>query len=460
MTSSIEDIFAAQHAALAASPAASTLTERRAALRRLHGAVKARERALIEAMAGDFGKGAVEVQLTELLPLYQEIATARRRLRGWMRGRRAWPGLALFGTSTRLRPDPKGLALILGPSNYPFMLALGPLVSALAAGNRVIVKPSELAPRTAALVAEVIGACFEPDQVAAVQGGAETAEALTRLPFDHVFFTGSTRIGQRVMAAAAQHLATVTLELGGKSPVILGPDADLAQAARMVAWGKLTNGGQACVSPDHVYVLRRNKAAFLSALKAELARMEPDAARSITPQHLERMEALIQDAKAAGAAEAWRGIGGPGRYPPVVLTRISPEMAVMAEEIFGPILPVIAYDDPAEAIAAINARAKPLTIYVFAHDPHFARRVADETRSGSVAVNLTMAHFAHPTMPFGGVGASGQGAAHGHAGFLAFSHEKPVVVNHFAPLGLLMPPVTARVRQRARLALAWMRGFG
>lgn len=457
MDPDLSGLFDAMQAAQLAHPAGFALEDRRAALVRMRAAIRARETDLIAALAADFGKGAIEVQLTELLPVYQEIGIAARRLRRWMRGRRIAPGLTMLGTSARVVPEPKGICLILGPSNYPFMLSLGPLVSAIAAGNRVVVKPSELTPRASAVVAEVIGAAFAPDHVAAIAGGLEVAEAALALAFDHVFFTGSTGVGRKVMVAAAGHLASVTLELGGKSPVIVGPGADVAKAARMIAWGKLSNGGQACVAPDHVYVHHSIAGPLRAALAAELARMEGDAAASITPRHLARMEALLSGATAAGATVAFRGKGGAGRFPPVVLTGVAPAMAVMREEIFGPLLPVMDYDVLTPVIAAVNAGDKPLTLYVFARDQKLIERVRAETRSGSVAVNLTMAHFAHPEMPFGGVGASGQGAAHGHSGFLAFSHEKPVVVNHFSALPLLMPPVTARVRWLAGLLLGWMR---
>ncbi|MCB6178703.1 aldehyde dehydrogenase family protein [Rhodobacter sp. Har01] len=449
--------LAALRLALAARPAGLPVSERRAALDRLHAAVRAREAPLVAALKADFGKGAVEVRLTELLPLYQELRLARRRLRAWARGRRVWPDLVMLGTSARVIPEPKGLCLIFGPSNYPFMLTLGPLVSAIAAGNRVVVKPSELTPHTAALLADLIAEAFAPDHVAVAQGGPETAQALLAQPFDHVFFTGSTGIGKQVMAAAAPHLASVTLELGGKSPVIVGPGADIAKAARMVAWGKLSNGGQACVAPDHLYLAASIAAPFLTALTAELARMAPDMAGSITPRHAARMQALLDDAAAKGARLLPAGQQPPGAVQPIVLTGTTAGMAVMQEEIFGPLLPVIEYDDLNPVIATLNAGPKPLTLYVFDRDPAFIDRIRRETRSGSVAVNLTMAHFAHPNLPFGGIGASGQGAAHGHAGFLAFSHDKPVVVNRFSALPLLMPPVTGRVRWMAGALLAWIR---
>ncbi|PTE16017.1 aldehyde dehydrogenase family protein [Pseudogemmobacter blasticus] len=449
--------IAALRAALALQPAGLTRSDRLAALERLRREIRAREAAVKSALLADFGKGPVEVQLTELLPVYQELRSARRRLGRWMRGRRLGAGLTMAGTFTRVIPEPKGLCLIFGPSNYPFMLTLGPLVSAIAAGNRVVVKPSELTPRTAALLAEIIAATFPEDHVAVAQGGPEVAEALLAQPFDHIFFTGSTAVGRKVMAAAAPHLASVTLELGGKSPVIVGPGADIARAARMLAWGKLSNGGQACVSPDHLYLHRSIAQPFLAALEGELARMAPDMTGPITPRHGPRMQALLDDAAAKGAT--LRPVGQPpaGCTVPTLILNATAEMAAMREEIFGPLLPVIEYDDLGPVLAAINAGEKPLTLYVFDSDAARIERIRAETRSGSVAVNLTMAHFAHPTMPFGGIGASGQGAAHGEAGFLAFSHEKPVVVNRFSVLPLLFPPVTGRVRRLVSLLLGLLR---
>ncbi|GGH43215.1 hypothetical protein GCM10011341_01780 [Frigidibacter albus] len=257
--------FAVQAAGVAARRRGFGLAERREALDRLAGAIRRNEAAVVAALAADFCKPEAEVILTELLPVMQELRHARRNLRRWMRPRRAWPTLATLGTSARIRPEARGVCLIIAPWNYPFSLCLGPLVSALAAGNSAILKPSEMTPATSALIARLIGEAFSPDLVTVVEGGVEVSEALLALPFDHIFFTGSPAVGKIVMAAAARTLASVTLELGGKSPTIVGANADLTQAAKWISFGKFANAGQTCIAPDHVFVHRSVKDAFLEA---------------------------------------------------------------------------------------------------------------------------------------------------------------------------------------------------
>ncbi len=444
----------------AGRPAGPDRAAREAALVALARAIRAEEPAILAALAADLGKPAVETRLTEILPVLAEIRHARRHLRGWMRVRRVRPTLAMLGTRAAIRPEPKGTALIIAPWNYPLSLALGPLVSALAAGCGAVIKPSELAPATSALIARIVASALPADLVSVAEGGVETSTELLALPFDHIFFTGSPEVGRIVMAAAAKTLASVTLELGGKSPVIIGPGADMKRAARMIAWGKFANAGQTCIAPDHVFVPRAWEERFLAELRGQIAAMygaRPEASRSfariVNARHFARLKGLINGALAGGATLAAGGaMEEETRFiAPTVLTRTAPEMGVEREEIFGPVLPVIAYDDLSEVLDRIGAGEKPLALYVFERDRALIERITRETRSGAVGINVTLAHYLHLGLPFGGIGTSGLGAAHGLWGFRAFSHEKPVLEDRFSALGLLMPPYSGAKARLARL---------
>jgi aldehyde dehydrogenase (NAD+) len=460
-------LFAAQRQAAHARRQTDGLRERRQRLKDLLGALDRHEASLLAAMKADYAKPGAEARLWEILPVRLEIAHARAHLRRWMRPRRAWPSLATIGTQARVIPEPKGVALILAPWNFPVLLALGPLVSALAAGNSVILKPSELTPATSAALAAMLEDAFPPDLVAVVQGGPDVAERLLDLAFDHVFFTGSTAVGRRVMERAARHPSPVTLELGGRSPAIVGPDADLARAARWIAWGRFASTGQTCVAPDHVFVHASVEAALTQALVAEIARAygdtpqtraaSPDYGRIVSPRHFSRIAGLLDEALAAGA----RVVTGGERdvsvlyIAPTLIAGTSTEMRIRQEEIFGPVLPIIAYGDIADPIAEINAGGRPLALYVFARDQDFIERVRRETSSGGMGVNLSVIQFVHPNLPFGGVGASGLGAGHGRTGFEAFSHLRPVLTNRLSLLPLVFPPYGRMARLVSRV-LGWM----
>lgn len=430
------------------------LPERRAALARLAQVVRDNRDKIAAALAADMGKPPVEADLTEVLPVLSEIAHSARHLRAWMRPRRAGPTLTMLGTTAALHPEPKGVALVIAPWNFPFMLAVVPVISAIAAGNAVMVKPSEMTPATAALLARLLPAAL-PGLVEVATGGPDVSQALLALPFDHIFFTGSPAVGKIVMAAAAKHLTPVTLELGGKSPVVVGPDADIAQAAKWIAWGKGLNAGQICVAPDHVFVHERIAPAFRIALKAAFAKAygpdagaSPDLTRIVNDRHFARLSGLLDDAKAKGAEVETLGADRPATraMAPKLLFGTTPGMAISSEEIFGPLLPLIPYRDLADPIATINAGPKPLTIYAFG-GAALANRLRAETSSGSLGVNLTILPFTHLNLPFGGVGNSGMGAGHGKAGFDTFSHLKPVLKNRFTLLPLLFPPYTGRVKR-------------
>ena len=455
----IAALFAVQHAGIAARRYSFDIRMRQKALSDLRHAVLNRQDDIIAALASDFGKHPVEVRLTEILPVLQEISHTRRHLRRWMKARRVRPSLLMIGTSARIQPQARGAALIIAPWNFPFQLAMGPLVSALAAGCSAIIKPSELTPATSALIAQIVTDTFPPDLVAVAEGGVETSTQLLALPFDHIFFTGSPAVGKIVMAAAAKTLASVTLELGGKSPVIVGPDANIAQAARWIAWGRFINAGQTCVAPDHVFVHASQRAALTQALRARIAAMygsdpakSPALARIVDARNMARIRGLVTSAHEGGAEVL---VGGHADMAarimtPTLLDQTTPEMAVSKDEIFGPVLPIIPYDNLDRVLDRINAAPHPLALYVFGGQA-LAGEVVQATTSGSVGINLTVMPFIHANLPFGGVGTSGMGAAHGHAGFAAFSHMRPVLRNRFLAMPLLFPPYSGRVQKLAKL---------
>jgi aldehyde dehydrogenase (NAD+) len=333
------------------------------------------------------------------------------------------------------------------------------VVSALAAGCSVILKPSEFTPATTALICRMIADIFPPDLVTVVEGGVDVSTALLELPFDHIFFTGSPEVGQIVMTAAAKTLATVTLELGGKSPVIVGPDANIKNAARWIAWGRFLNAGQACIATDHVYVHESVSEEFQNALKAQIARMygdEPigsaDLAQMVHDRQWERVAALIEDARAKGATFLAGGQTDKAarKIAPTVLTDMRDDMDVQQTEIFGPVLPVMVYSDLEDVIEKINAAPHSLVLYVFGNK-ELSDEVVSRSMSGSVGVNMSAMVFAHPSAPFGGVGKSGNGGAHGYAGFMAFSHMRQVLRAHVFPFHLVFPPYT----KKTRMLLGW-----
>lgn len=427
------------------------LAERRAVLAKLRSAIITNEDAIASAMAQDFGKPKVEVMLTEILPVLQEIRDASRNLRVWMKPKWVAPTLTYIGTSARIRPEERGVCLIIAPWNYPLLLAIGPLVSCLAAGNSAILKPSEMTPATSALVKRMLSETFSPDLVTVLEGGVKTSQALLAKPFDHIFFTGSPEVGKIVMEAASKNLATVTLELGGKSPTIVGPNADIVNAAKWVAFGKFSNAGQTCVAPDHVFVHQTVRDRFVRALRDRISDVygkgasSQHLARIINDRHAERLADLIKDATSKGATLTLDGGFEDGKLGPTLVEAVTPEMDIDQEEIFGPVLPIMTFSELGDVIARINARPKPLSLYVFDRDQKRVEQIIAATSSGNVGVNLTSAQFGHTGIPFGGVNDSGIGSAHGHHGFRAFSHERSILKNRFSFLPLVFPPYTGRV---------------
>ncbi len=418
-------------------------------LRALRALVREGEDELLHAMADDFGKPRVEAWLADLAPVAAEAAHLRHNLRRWARPRWSWPGIANMPGAAWTVPEPLGTVLVISPWNYPVNLALIPLATALAAGNAVVVKPSELTPTTSAALARLVPRYLDEEAVTVVEGAVDVSTELLEQPFDHVFFTGSTTVGRTVMAAAARHLASVTLELGGKSPVVVAADADLDVAARRVAWGKLLNAGQTCIAPDYVLVDRQVADAFVDRVVQAMGSLQgPDPAatrtRIVNERHAERLRSLL--ATAGGTVATGGAVDTAERVvEPTVVVDPDLDAPIMQDEIFGPILPVVRVDGVDEAMAFVNDRPKPLALYVFSKSRATQQRVVGGTTAGGVCLNHVMYHFIAPELPFGGVGPSGLGAYHGRAGFEELSHRKSVVRRGVWPdLSFSYPPYDER----------------
>jgi aldehyde dehydrogenase (NAD+) len=433
---------------------------RRQRLRRLADWLTAHRAEVQQALHQDFRKPAAETDLTEIWPLLTEIKHTSRHLAKWLAPQRVGTPLALAGTRGWVQAEPKGVALIIAPWNYPFYLALSPLVSAVAAGNAAVIKPAEQTPATSALLRRLCEELFRPDEVLVLEGGKDVATELLRLPWNHIFFTGAPEIGKIVMRAAAEHLASVTLELGGKSPAIVDATANLRDAAEKIAWGKFINAGQTCVAPDYVLVQASAQAGLVVELQAAIQRyynadskgiVESESfARIINAHHFGRLATMLEDAQQRGATVLGGEIDEHQHYlGPTILTNVPPAAAVLREEIFGPLLPILPFETLPEAAAYVNARLPPLAQYVFTTSRQNQAYLLDTIAAGGAAVNETIIQLAHPELPFGGVGNSGLGKAHGYAGFLAFSNEKSVLRQRVGRTGIkvMYPPYTAQVRR-------------
>ncbi len=447
----------------------SSLVERKERLLKLLNWINSHQEAIHEALWLDFNKPAIEVDLNEIFPVTSEIKHCLKNLSNWMRPQPQPTPLPMLGTSAFVVAEPKGRALLISPWNFPFNLAIGPLVSALAAGCPAILKPSEYAPHTAQLVQDLVSDLFAPHEVAVCLGEKEVASELLALPFDHIFFTGSPAIGKIVMRAAAQHLSSVTLELGGKSPVILDDSADLKDAAEKLIWGKFVNCGQTCIAPDYILIPEDKKEIFLGHACEVLNRyydpsgkgiiQSPDYARLINTKHFDRIRQLLKDALQKGAqVEAGGELDEESRYvAPTLISNIREDMLVFQEEIFGPILPILTYKHLNDALALIHSQPKPLALYFFGKDEGKAKRVMAETSSGNLVINDCVLHFLHSELPFGGVNNSGIGKAHGKYGFMAFSNEKGVLKQRigFNNVSLLRPPYGIRVKKLIATMMKW-----
>jgi coniferyl-aldehyde dehydrogenase len=441
-------IFARQRAAFAARPYSSA-DERRVRLRALRAALRAHQDRLADAMSEDFGgRSKFESKMADVLGPVLEINHALGQLGRWMRSRRRRTELLFATNSAYVMYQPKGIVGIIAPWNFPVYLALGPLIAALAAGNRAMIKMSEYTPRTTAAVRALLAECFAEDEVAVFGGGVDAAQAFSALAFDHLVFTGSPAIAPHVMRAAAANLTPVTLELGGKSPAIVAPGAELAAAARAIAHGKTFNCGQICVSPDYALVPKAQVDAFAAAVAGAFRSFVPqvrgnaDYTSVVNDRQHSRLLDLLADARSRGATVAVAGTIGPDRRLPLhVVTGVRDEMRIAREEIFGPILPVIGYDTLAEAVGYVAARPRPLALYPFGFDAAALASLLGATHSGGVTVNDWGWHVFNHDLPFGGSGTSGMGSYHGEEGFRELSHAKAVFRRHrFFPVGLFYPP--------------------
>ncbi|MEV7528499.1 aldehyde dehydrogenase family protein [Agrococcus sediminis] len=399
------------------------------------------------ALRDDLGKSAIEAHLSEIGFTIAEARHARRSLRRWMAATPVPVPVALQPASARIVPEPLGATLVIAPWNYPLQLALGPVIGAIAAGNAVVIKPSELAPATSRLLATLVPQYLDPRSVRVVEGGVPETTALLEQRWDLIFYTGNGRVARVVAAAAAKHLTPTVLELGGKSPVYVHRSADIPAAARRIAWSKWLNAGQTCVAPDHIRVDREVEAELVEELRRATAeqlgdaRTSPDYARIISAAHAERLQGMLADGTVVTGGE----VDAEARYvAPTILTDVDESGAAMQEEIFGPILPVLPVDGVDAFLETMRGADKPLALYVFARDADVVRRVERETSSGAVGVNVALAQYGARTIPFGGVGESGSGAYHGRHSFEAFSHRKPVFSKPTAvdTLRMVYPPFT------------------
>jgi aldehyde dehydrogenase (NAD+) len=452
-TAEIERIFKLQRAHQY-TVAKTTARERKEKLKRLEAAFLARREDIRKALYEDYRKHPSEVDLTEVFPVTSEIKHAVRHLSKWMRPHRVKTPMALLGARSYVHYEPKGVVLIIAPWNFPINLTFGPLVAALAAGNCVVIKPSEHTPHASAVTRSIIEEVFDESEVAVVEGGIETSTALLAQPFNHIFFTGAPSIGKVVMEAAAKHLTSVTLELGGKSPVIVDETAQVDAAAHRVAWAKYTNNGQICLAPDYVFVHESRKQEFLQKVAKNIekfygidARRSDSYARIVNDRHYSRLNGYLEDAKQKGATVAYGGRtdGSEDYIEPTILTDVDPTSQVMTEEIFGPLLPVYSFKTLDEPIAVINSKEKPLALYVYSRSKKNTQRIIQNTRAGGTCINHSAVHFFNNYLPFGGSNNSGIGKGHGFFGFEAFSNARGILkqITPFTALDLLTAPYNA-----------------
>lgn len=441
-----------------------SLEQRRNRLSALKGALLAHQQPLCDALALDYGQRSdYDSLVADILPCVMQINYSLKRLKGWMRPARRHPGLLLAPARVEVHYQPLGVIGIMVPWNFPVMLSLGPLIGAIAAGNRAMIKLSEFTPHTNALLRTLLAQVFGDDEVVVIEGDAGLAAAFSTLPFDHLLFTGSTAVGRLVMAAAAPQLTPLTLELGGKSPCLIAPDMPLALAVERMIFGKSLNAGQICVAPDYVLLPRGQEQAFIEAYQAHFRRLypkgldSPDYGSIINRAQYERLTAWLAEAKQAGAqvhpcASPARDDGA-RRLVPHLLTEVPGHCQLMQQEIFGPLLPLVPYDSIDEALAYIAARPRPLACYLMSLDPALQSRLIRETHAGGMAINECLFQVAADDAPFGGIGPSGMGHYHGHEGFLTFSKAKTVLRRGRFSAGTLIHPPYRRWYQRLMMAL-------
>ena len=432
------------------SGATLPLEFRLAQLRSLYRGIKRFEPQILKALRSDLGKFAEESYMSEIGMCLTEIRHTARHLREWSRPQRVPTPLMHFPGSSRIVREPRGVCLIIAPWNYPFLLAVGPMISAIAAGNCVTLKPSEYAPATAAVLEKMLDVCFEGRFCRTVTGGAEVSAAETARPYDMIFFTGSTAVGRKVMAAAAQNLTPVVLELGGKSPCIVDETADLPVAAARIIWGKCLNSGQTCVAPDYVLVARSRKDALIREMQKAICRFYGEDPcensaypRIVNERHFDRLAAMLPEDSAVGGRVDRESLK---IEPTLIETTLNDQSPLMTEEIFGPLLPIVPYDNIHEALGYILSRPRPLALYLFSRNRKLQRRVVETIPFGGGCINDTISHITTPYLPFGGTGDSGMGAYHGRCGYETFTHAKSILSKPFRPdLPVRYPPLTGKL---------------
>lgn len=426
---------------------------RKEQLKKLSKAIKSYESDILEALYTDLGKNKVEAYATEIGITLKSIKNARKELKNWTKTKNVDTPLYLFPTKSYIKKEPYGTVLIIAPFNYPFQLVFEPLIGAIAAGNTAIIKPSELTPNVARVIKRLINEAFDANYIEVIEGGIEETQTLIQLPFDYVFFTGSENVGKIVYQAASENLVPVTLEMGGKSPVIVDETANIKVASERICFGKFTNAGQTCVAPDYILVHESVKDDLITALSKTLRefygqniQQSPDYGRIVNLKHYHRLTSLLNSAQMNIV------FGGHSdedeRYiEPTLLDHVTSDSAIMQEEIFGPILPILTYQSLDEAIAFIHQRPKPLSLYLFSEDENATQRVINELSFGGGAINDTLMHLANPKLPFGGVGASGMGSYHGKYSFDTFTHEKSYIFKSTRlESGVHLPPYKGKFK--------------
>lgn len=426
---------------------------RKEQLKKLSKAIKSYESDILEALYTDLGKNKVEAYTTEIGITLKSIKNARKELKNWTKTKNVDTPLYLFPTKSYIKKEPYGTVLIIAPFNYPFQLVFEPLIGAIAAGNTAIIKPSELTPNVARVIKRLINETFDANYIEVIEGGIEETQTLIHLPFDYVFFTGSENVGKIVYQAASENLVPVTLEMGGKSPVIVDETANIKVASERICFGKFTNAGQTCVAPDYILVHESVKDDLITALSKTLRefygqniQQSPDYGRIVNLKHYHRLTSLLNSAQMNIV------FGGHSdedeRYiEPTLLDHVTNDSAIMQEEIFGPILPILTYQSLDEAIAFIHQRPKPLSLYLFSEDENATQRVINELSFGGGAINDTLMHLANPKLPFGGVGASGMGRYHGKYSFDTFTHEKSYIFKSTRlESGVHLPPYKGKFK--------------
>lgn len=443
----------------------TTASQRKVKLNKLHKTILEYRPKIKEALYKDYKKHPSEVDLFEIYAITGELKYTKGRLSRWMSKQNVGTPLALLGSSSYVKYEPKGVVLIISPWNLPFNLTFGPLVSAVAAGNAVMIKPSEHTPHSSALIKEIVEKVFDNNEVSVMEGGIETAQEILKLPFNHIFFTGAPSIGKIVMTAAAKHLTSVTLELGGKSPTIVDKSANIELAAKRITWGKFVNNGQVCISPDYILVHQSVKEKLIAAVKKQVHQFYTENpsdhasyCRMVNQNHFKRVKNLVTDAIDKGAkVECGNHFDEKQDFiTPTILSNVPNDSELMKQEIFGPVMPIQTFENIKEVVNEINAREKPLALYIFSKNKKNIKYVMNNTRAGGSCINHTSVHFSNHNLPFGGSNNSGIGKGHGFDGFKAFSNARSVLKQHIPnAIDMLTPPYNNFKQRLIDMTIKW-----